>query len=41
MNAPVNALGYLVTRSFVNGVLFRLRRLRKPKYLLGAILGAA
>ena len=26
MNAPVNALGYLVTRSFVNGVLFRLRR---------------
>ena len=41
MNAPVNALGYLVTRSFVNGVLFRLRRLRQPKYLLGAILGAA
>ena len=41
MNAPVNALGYLVTRSFVNGVLYRLRRLRQPKYLLGAILGAA
>ena len=41
MNTPVNALGYLVTRSFVNGVLFRLRRLRQPKYLLGAILGAA
>ena len=41
MNAPANALGYLVTRSFVNGVLFRLRRLRQPKYLLGAILGAA
>jgi hypothetical protein len=41
MNAPVNALAYLVTRSFVNGVLFRLRRLRQPKYLLGAILGAA
>ena len=41
MNAPVNALGYLVTRSFVNGALFRLRRLRQPKYLLGAILGAA
>ena len=37
----MNALGYLVTRSFVNGVLFRLRRLRQPKYLLGAILGAA
>ncbi len=41
MNAPVNALGYLVTRSFVNGIIFRLRRLRQPKYLLGAILGAA
>ena len=37
----MNALGYLVTRSFANGVLFRLRRLRQPKYLLGAILGAA
>ena len=41
MTAPVNALGYLVTRSFVNGVLFRLRRLRQPKYLFGALLGAA
>ena len=43
MSAPrrMNALGYLVTRSFVNGVLFRLRRLRQPKYLFGAILGAA
>ena len=37
----MNALGYLVTRSFVNGIGFRLRRLRQPKYLLGAILGAA
>jgi ABC-2 type transport system permease protein len=37
----MNALGYLVTRSFVNGVLFRLRRLRQPKYLIGAILGGA
>ena len=37
----MNALGYLVTRSFVNGVLFRLRRLRQPRYLLGAILGGA
>ena len=37
----MNALGYLVTRSFANGVLFRLRRLRQPKYLLGAILGGA
>ncbi len=41
MSAPANALGYLVARSFVNGVLFRLRRLRQPKYLLGTILGAA
>ena len=41
MSAPVNALGYLVTRSFANGVLSRLRRLRQPKYLLGAIFGAA
>jgi ABC-2 type transport system permease protein len=41
MTAAVNALGYLVTRSFVNGVLFRLRRLRQPRYLLGAILGGA
>ncbi len=41
MNGPGNALGYLVTRSFVNGVLFRLRRLRQPKYLFGAVLGAA
>ncbi len=41
MTAPVTALGYLVTRTFVNGVLFRLRRLRQPKYLFGAILGLA
>ena len=37
----MNALGYLVTRSFANGVLFRLRRLRQPRYLLGALLGGA
>ncbi len=37
----MNALAYLVTRSFVNGVLFRLKRLRQPRYLLGAILGGA
>ena len=37
----MNALGYLVTRSFVNGVLFRLKRLRQPRYLLGAIRGGA
>ncbi len=41
MTAPMNALGYLVTRSFANGALFRLRRLRQPRYLLGAILGSA
>ena len=37
----MNALGYLVTRSFVNGVLLRLRRLRQPRYLIGAALGFA
>ena len=37
----MNALGYLVTRSFVNGVLYRLRRLRQPRYLLGAAIGGA
>ena len=37
----MNALAYLVTRSFANGVLFRLRRLRQPKYLFGAVLGLA
>ena len=37
----MNALVYLVTRSFANGVLFRLRRLRQPKYLFGALLGIA
>jgi hypothetical protein len=37
----MNALGYLVTRSFANGVRFRLRRLRQPKYLMGALIGSA
>ena len=37
----MNALAYLVTRSFANGVLFRLRRLRQPRYLLGAAIGLA
>ena len=37
----MNALGYLVTRSFVNGVIFRLRRLRQPKYLIGTAIGLA
>ena len=37
----MSALLYLVTRSFLNGVIFRLRRLRQPKYVLGALFGAA
>ncbi|HEY2343469.1 MAG TPA: putative ABC exporter domain-containing protein, partial [Chthoniobacteraceae bacterium] len=36
MNHP---LVYLLTRTFCNGALFRLRRLRQPKYLLGAVVG--
>jgi ABC-2 type transport system permease protein len=35
------ALRYLLARSFLNSLLARLRRLRQPKYLIGAILGAA
>ncbi len=35
------ALRYLLGRSFINGTLFRLRRLRQPKYLFGAAVGAA
>ena len=35
------ALRYLLARSFVNGLTTRLSRLRQPKYLIGAILGAA
>lgn len=41
MSAQANALGYLVVRSLVNGVAFRLNRLRQPKYLIGTIIGAA
>jgi hypothetical protein len=37
----MNALAYLVTRSFVNGVLYRLCRLRQPKYLFGTLFGIA
>ena len=37
----MNALGYLMGRSFVNSVVHRTKRLRQPKYLLGAALGAA
>lgn len=34
------ALVYLVSRSFVNAIAFRLRRLRQPKYFAGAVFGA-
>ena len=34
------ALIYLVSRSFVNAITFRLRRLKQPKYLAGAVFGA-
>ena len=33
------ALIFLVTRSFANAVMFRLKRLRQPKYLAGAVMG--
>ena len=33
------ALFFLVTHSFVNAVMFRLKRLRQPKYLAGAVMG--
>ena len=33
------ALVFLVTRSFVNVVIFRVKRLRQPKYLAGAVMG--
>ena len=36
-----SALRYLLTRSLLNGLLVRLRRLRQPKYLLGALIGCA
>ena len=34
-----SALRYLLARSLVNGLLSRLRRLRQPKYLFGALIG--
>jgi ABC-2 type transport system permease protein len=34
-------LVFLLTRSFWNGLLFRLRRLRQPKYLFGSLFGVA
>ena len=35
------ALWFLLTRSLWNGVVFRLKRLRQPKYAIGALLGGA
>ena len=37
--ALVGALWYLQSRSVVNSIKARLRRLRQPKYLIGAIFG--
>ena len=37
----MNALGYLLGHSFVNSVVHRIKRLRQPKYLIGAALAAA
>lgn len=34
-----HALVFLVSRSFANAVAFRLKRLRQPKYLAGAVIG--
>ncbi len=35
------ALRYLLTHSLRNGIIARIRRLRQPKYLFAAVLGAA
>lgn len=35
----IRAIYYLQTRSFINRLLSRLRRLRQPKYLVGGIVG--
>ena len=37
----IAALFYLQTRSFWNGLVTRVKRLRQPKYLAGAIVGLA
>lgn len=37
----ISALFYLQTRSFWNGLVTRVKRLRQPKYLAGAIVGLA
>ena len=39
LTASVGALWYLQSRSAANAVMSRLRRLRQPKYLIGAVLG--
>jgi ABC-2 type transport system permease protein len=35
------ALRYLLVRSFINGVATRVKRLRQPKYIAGALIGGA
>jgi hypothetical protein len=35
------ALYYLFTRSFWNSIVVRVKRLRQPKYLIGALIGGA
>ena len=37
----MSALGYLITRSLANSLVHRIKRLRQPKYLLGAALAVA
>ncbi|AXK73256.1 hypothetical protein DWG18_13850 [Lysobacter sp. TY2-98] len=41
MNTVVGALAYMQTLSLANRVRQRVRRLKQPKYLIGAIAGAA
>src|SRR5581483_11178867 len=36
----VSALVYLQVRTMVNRLVFRVRRLRQPKYLFGGLVGA-
>lgn len=40
-NAVIGALFYLRTRTLQNLLLSRLRRLKQPKYLMGAVIGVA
>ena len=35
----IDAFVFLLTRSFVNRMKSRLRRLKQPKYLIGAVFG--